>query len=519
MPILVKIGSAPSNDFIIHNPHVSSRHAVVTVLDNGDIYIEDKGSTNGTFIGPNKTRLQPGQETKIQRGDLVLFANEPLNWSRIPKPTDNSNYKKVLNVGSNYRNDMVISDNSVSRYHASLKVDPKKRVFIRDNGSTNGTTVNGQKILPNQEVRIKKGDKVVLGDQDLTRQIAPLFPKNPWKNILIGAACVVGVAALTLGIIAICLIGKNHPKNAKDAVAYVMHQYHYEITPKDNPWGLDLQFSETEPTLVQGTAFFIDEQGRLGTALHIAEPWREEFDPEKNKQLQRDWQSYLNSTLPREVTNLDQLRYLLTTNIGQQIREALDRHGSKDPIADINAMLNTLFKSELKITGVTDEIRVGYPGRMYTHWDEMERANVVAKSKDTEADVAILQLNSKELPHGKDYFAIDEMILEQPEIMKETYRYMGFPSGLVRALDTDIKSLEPYVRESKVAKEPSKYFFEIQDETTGGASGSPVYNSHNQLAGVLYSTYNGDAKTSRVIHANYLKNLYESEFPNVKKHK
>lgn len=519
MPILVKIGSSSANDYVIHNQYVSGRHADITVLDNGDIILEDKGSTNGTFVGPNQTKLQPGKETKIQRGDLVVFGNEPIKWAKIPKPADNSGYKKVVTVGSNFQNEMVIPDSSISRYHASIKIDPKKRVYIVDNGSTNGTKVNGIKITPHQPVQIKKGHNIMLGDYDITKQVEPYFPNNPWAKIGVWAGGAVAVAALVIAIIALVKPKPSHPINPKDAVAYIVHQYHNEITPKDNPWGLDLQFVESEPTVVQGTGFFIDDEGRIGTAMHVAEPWNEEFDPEKTKQLNRDWQSYLNSTLPQRVTSYEELQYLLSTQIGQQIKEALERHGSRDPIADINAMLNILFKSELKITGVTDEIRIGYPGRMYTHWDEMERANVIAKSDNTEADVAIIQLNTKKLPEGKDYFAIEDMAVEVPAVDDTPYHYMGFPLGIVRNLDKDIQSLEPYVRESKIAKEPSKYYFEIQDGSAGGASGSPVYDQNNNLVGILYATFGGDERTSRVLHASYLKNLYENEFPNIKKNK
>ena len=50
----------------------------------------------------------------------------------------------------------------VSRLHASMKVN-NQRVFITDLGSSNGTRVNGQKIMPNVDYPLNHGDVIALG--------------------------------------------------------------------------------------------------------------------------------------------------------------------------------------------------------------------------------------------------------------------------------------------------------------------------------------------------------------------
>ncbi len=50
----------------------------------------------------------------------------------------------------------------VSRLHAALKMN-NQRVFITDLGSSNGTRVNGQKIMPNADFPLNHGDVVALG--------------------------------------------------------------------------------------------------------------------------------------------------------------------------------------------------------------------------------------------------------------------------------------------------------------------------------------------------------------------
>ena len=52
---------------------------------------------------------------------------------------------------------------TASRSHLMMKLRTKG-VTIIDLQSSNGTTVNGQKVEPNQWVKVNCGDKIVLGD-------------------------------------------------------------------------------------------------------------------------------------------------------------------------------------------------------------------------------------------------------------------------------------------------------------------------------------------------------------------
>jgi len=54
-------------------------------------------------------------------------------------------------------------EQGVSRLHATIRIDGKGRVSIIDMGSSNGTRVNGTKILPNTPRPLQHGDMVALG--------------------------------------------------------------------------------------------------------------------------------------------------------------------------------------------------------------------------------------------------------------------------------------------------------------------------------------------------------------------
>ena len=64
--VALTIGRSPECDLSLQDTYLSSRHARVS-FDNGDLAIEDLGSTNGTYVNQElvKGRLQ------LERGDIV----------------------------------------------------------------------------------------------------------------------------------------------------------------------------------------------------------------------------------------------------------------------------------------------------------------------------------------------------------------------------------------------------------------------------------------------------------------
>jgi pSer/pThr/pTyr-binding forkhead associated (FHA) protein len=65
---------------------------------------------------------------------------------------------------------------NVSRRHATITVSDTGHATIRDEHSTNGTFVNGDRVLPGTDVRITDGDRVRLG-ADATAEVS--LPGRP----------------------------------------------------------------------------------------------------------------------------------------------------------------------------------------------------------------------------------------------------------------------------------------------------------------------------------------------------
>jgi len=68
-----------------------------------------------------------------------------------------------VTVGRSSRSDCIIAHSTVSRRHALLRHDDD-RWWLRDLGSTNGTLLNGCRVI--EDVEVRPGDHVVFGEAD-----------------------------------------------------------------------------------------------------------------------------------------------------------------------------------------------------------------------------------------------------------------------------------------------------------------------------------------------------------------
>lgn len=73
-------------------------------------------------------------------------------------------------------NDLVLDDNSVSRFHAFLKFDSKQKVWLLgDADSKNGTWIDGHQVQPNESLPVRDLAKLRLGDAMLTFMLPATF--------------------------------------------------------------------------------------------------------------------------------------------------------------------------------------------------------------------------------------------------------------------------------------------------------------------------------------------------------
>ena len=300
------------------------------------------------------------------------------------------------------------------------------------------------------------------------------------------------------------------------SVVYVDACYHYKITFEDCPIHPDIWSGVIEDTKhlhgYSATAFFLDREGRMATNRHVAVPW-EYADENNKKDLQNGMEEFLLDQLRTDVcVNDAQIQILKQTTIGSMILAQAERTKNFTPTG-VTSLINKMKKCRYTVTGVLDYITVGYPGRNYTHRDEYERCFVLKESGTDDQDIALLQLNTKKTPGDiKRVFDVSQCNTQKLEPQKEELVWIGYPRGNLMNLDEKIHSLDPNIRNTRCSRPQSKYTFEFQGETLGGASGSPIFNKKNgQLVGVLWGGWRTGSTFGLACQAKYLKEMYEEE--------
>lgn len=194
-------------DVMLPDKTVSRRHARITVA-NGMVMLEDTGSTNGTKrAGQPVVAGQPvglSDQTPVQFGSVKLTITVPFDPNAapilaLPTPVETAKNEPPLRAlaapttgetsaarlvgqsgdihaltsakttfGRRSSNNVVISgDSFVSGNHAEIWYE-SERYRIIDVGSTNGTKLNGRKLVANEPQLLTDGDEVVIGQTPFT---------------------------------------------------------------------------------------------------------------------------------------------------------------------------------------------------------------------------------------------------------------------------------------------------------------------------------------------------------------
>lgn len=538
---LLKIGRDASCDIVLHSVKVSSLHAELTLMNNGDIMLEDKDSKNGTFI--MNQAIKPGKPVKVRRGDAIRFADVELQWSQVPMPEDNSAYKAIYGIGSHFNNEIQLSGSTVSRYHATIKVGRDRKVYIIDH-SKNGTTVDGQKIASNNPVRIKKSSAVACGGVPVNlKQSQIKWSNDAWKSILLAAACVVLLFGIGFGAFQI-INGKTGSK-LSDAQLYARYNhsivmlvgiYHYDVSVGDwkeedflrynemcaqiealngqslyippqvnidaRTGKLVLANKQSSKLLIDkydktgfygGTGFFISKDGQLITNLHVVKPW---LDGNALEFLQDEF----SKRLAKYAEFQSSLQSLKSGGLGALFSPS-----------ELNAYI-----SKIKVSGVLDYVALIPHGEVYDP-DNVIKCRVLSAGEDLKKDVALVQTVTHRLPTGdctivnvKDSMDVNEEALT----VGEHIYTLGFPLLTSLQDQRSENGIQLLARGGSITQILNDFQFGFDAASFGGASGSPVFNDKGMLVGILNSGVNVTQGFNYGIKAKYIKELLEN--PHVK---
>ena len=90
---------------------------------------------------------------------------------------------KLLVIGNNSNCHIRFNSPFVSGYHAELLLLDNGEILLTDKGSRNGTYLNDQRLQPNKDIPVKRGDAIRFADQLLDWQNVPSLPMPDFTKI------------------------------------------------------------------------------------------------------------------------------------------------------------------------------------------------------------------------------------------------------------------------------------------------------------------------------------------------
>ena len=189
------VGRGKDCQLILNNPFVSREHAKVRWNAEEGWILQDLRSSNGTFVNDPETPMARGASQVLREGDIVYFSRQfklpvDLLIKRLTEGGGNESSGEmsvfppsegVIKIGRSSENDIVLSQLTVSRFHAEIHVAADGSRSLKDLGSKGGTFVNDRQVI-GRSVSITQEDRIEVGGVAVCIQ----FSAKPGGKTMVG---------------------------------------------------------------------------------------------------------------------------------------------------------------------------------------------------------------------------------------------------------------------------------------------------------------------------------------------
>lgn len=161
-----------NDDLDLHNVTVALQQDQFPEFMDQQVYHKDADKINGetVILNQNSDTFHSGDTVILNKG---IIMNQKSNQFRSNSFLINpSTGEKVLISNTEFKIgsdesvvNLVISKEGISRHHASIFIDKNKDNYIVDNGSTNGTEIEGKALVPFKKYLLENGVLVMFANE------------------------------------------------------------------------------------------------------------------------------------------------------------------------------------------------------------------------------------------------------------------------------------------------------------------------------------------------------------------
>ena len=188
-------------------------------------------------------------------GDRVLLVIDGASLQVIPLPGAGT-----LTVGRSQKCDVSIDSGSVSRHHANLLIS--NDIEIEDNGSSNGTFVDGVRLPPNSKVRVGIGIPFLIGGVTVMVQTRAGSRRETAVKTSQLAALEQSASRIAVGKLSVLVLGETG--TGKERFAERVH----EMSPRHNASFVRINCAAISEPLLEQELFGNEGTNKAGLIEH-----------------------------------------------------------------------------------------------------------------------------------------------------------------------------------------------------------------------------------------------------------